>query len=149
MKVILLQEVEKLGKKYETREVKDGYARNFLIPRKLAKLATKEAVKWAEIQKEILAKKSEVELESVQEVATKIDGLELPIVVKIGEEGQLFEKITAQKISEKMKEVGFDIKKNQIILGEPIEEAGEYPIKIKLAHNLEAEIRVIITEEKI
>ena len=70
------------------------------------------------------------------------------IPVKLGEEGQLFESINAQKISEKMKEMGLEIKKSQIQLADPIKELGEFPVKIKFEHNLEAEIRVIINEEK-
>jgi len=148
MRVILLQNIENLGKKYEIKEVKDGYARNFLIPKGLAKPATKKALKWLEVQKEIETKKAEEELKKVQEIATAIDGQEIVIPIKIGEEGQLFESITSQKISEKLKEFGFEIKKIQIDLAEPIKELGEFPIKVKFEHNLEAEIKVIIVEEK-
>ena len=148
MRIILLQDIENVGKKYEIKEVADGYARNFLIPKGLAKPATEEALKWLETQKEIEAKKAEEELKKVQEKATAIDGQEIIISVKIGEEGQLFESITSQKISEKLKEIGFEIKKTQIDLIEPIKELGEYLIKIKFEHNLEAEIRVIVIEEK-
>jgi len=148
MRVILLQNVEKVGKKYEVKEVKNGYARNFLIPKGLAKPATKEALKWLEVQKEIEAKKAEEELKKIQDFVAKIDGLELVFPVKIGEKGELFESINNQKISEKLKEMGFEIKKTQIDLKEPIKELGEFPIKIHFEHNLEAEIRVIITEEK-
>jgi large subunit ribosomal protein L9 len=148
MRVILLQDVEKFGKKYEVKEVKAGYAKNFLFPRGLAKPASKEALKWLETQKEIEAKKAEEELKKVQELASAIDGQEMIIPVKLGEEGQLFESITSQKILEKLKELGFNVKKNQINLENPIKELGEFSIKIKFAHNLEAEIRVIITEEK-
>lgn len=148
MRVILLQDVENVGKKYEIKELKDGYVRNFLIPNGLAKPATKEALAWLETQKEIEAKKAEEELKTVQDFVSGFDGLEVTMPVKIGEEGQLFESITAQKISEKLKELGFDIKKNQVDLIDPIKELGEYPIKIKFEHNLEAEIRLIITEEK-
>jgi len=148
MRVILLQDIDNLGKKYEIKEVKDGYARNFLIPKGLAKEATKEALAWLEMQKEIETKKAEEELKTVQGFASSLDGLEVIIPVKIGEEGQLFESITSQKISEKLKELGFEVKKNQIDLAEPIKELGEYPIKIKLEHNLEVEIKVIAIEEK-
>ena len=148
MRVILLQDIENLGKKYDVKEVADGYARNFLIPKGLAKPATEEALKWLETQKEAEAKKAEEELKMVQERATAIDGLEVIIPVKIGEDGQLFESITSQKISEKLKELGFEIRKTQIDLLEPIKELGEFPVKIKFEHNLEAEIRVIVIEEK-
>ena len=148
MRVILLQDVENLGKKYDIKEVADGYARNFLIPKDLAKPATKENLKWLETQKEIEAKKAEEELKKVQEQATNIDGQEIIIPVKVGKDGQLFESITSQKIYDKLRELGFEIKKNQIDLIEPIKELGEFPVKIKFEHNLEAEIRVIVVEEK-
>jgi large subunit ribosomal protein L9 len=148
MRVILLQDIDKLGKKYDIKEVKNGYARNFLIPRGLAKPATEKALKWLETQKEIEEKKAEEELKRVQEVASAIDGQEVVIPVKVGEEGQLFESITTQKISERLKEIGFEIKKSQINLPEPIKELGEFPVKIKFEHNLEAEIKVIVVEEK-
>jgi len=148
MRVILLQDIDDLGKKYEIKEVKDGYARNFLIPKGLAKSATEEALIWLETQKEIETKRAEEELKKIQAFASSIDGQEVIIPIKIGEEQQLFESITAQKISEKLKELGFDIKKTQIDLAEPIKELGEFPIKIKFEHNLEAEIRIIVTEEK-
>lgn len=148
MKVILLQDIENLGKKYEVKEVKPGYARNFLIPKGLVKPATKEVLEWLEKQKEVEAQKAEQELKKIQEVASLIDGQEIIIPVKVGEEKQLFESITIQKISENLKKAGFDIKKSQIDLAEPIGELGEFPVKIKLEHNLEPEIKVIIVEEK-
>ena len=148
MRVILLQDVEKVGKKYEVKEVADGYARNFLIPKGLAKPATEGNLKWLEVQKEALRKRAEEELKKIQEQASNLDGLEVVIPVKIGNEGQLFESINTQKISEKLKELGFEIKKSQIALEEPIKELGEFPVKIHFEHNLEAEIRVIVSEEK-
>ena len=149
MKVILLQNVEDLGKKYEIKDVKDGYAQNFLLPEKLAKPATKEALKWLENQKEVIAKEAEEDLKISQELASKIDGLELNIAVKIGDEGQMFESINSQKIVEKLKELGFEVKKSQITLENPIKELGEFPIKINLDHNLEVEIKVIINKQEI
>ncbi len=148
MRVILLQDIDNLGKKYEIKEVKDGYARNFLIPKGLAKLATKEVMSWLETQKETEAKKEEKELKKVQEFASSMEGLEVIIPVKIGEEGQLFESINAQKIFEKLKELGFKVKKSQIDLAEPLKEIGEFPVKIKFEHNLEVEIKIIVNEEK-
>jgi len=148
MKVVLLKDIEGLGKKYEVKEVKNGYARNFLFPQKLAKLADEKTIEWAELQKEIETKKAEAELAKTQSVATNIDGIELTIPVKIGEKEQLFEKVSAQKISEKLKEAGFDVKKSQIELAQPLAELGEFPVKIKFEHNLESEIRVIVVEEK-
>lgn len=147
MKVVLLEDVDKIGKKYEVKEVADGFARNFLIPKKLAKLATEEVIKWVELQKEILEKKAEEDLAKAQKLASSFDGQEVLISVKIGPEGQLFESVTTQKISERLKEMGFDIKKNQIDLQEPIREVGEYSLKVKLEHNLEAQIQVIVSAQ--
>src|SRR3989339_238090 len=100
MKVVLLEDVEKVGKKYEVKEVADGFARNFLIPKNQAKLATKEMIEWANIKKEILGNKAESELKKAQELASATDGLEVIMQVKVGDENQLFESITTQKIAD-------------------------------------------------
>ena len=147
MQIILLQNVENLGEKNNIKEVKDGYARNFLIPQGLAKKATREALKVLEKQMGAKKIRDEKELENVQKLVTKIDGQEVIFIVKIGEKDQLFESITTQKISEKLKELNFKIKNNQIELGEPIKKLGEFSVKIKFKHNLEAEIKIIITKE--
>jgi large subunit ribosomal protein L9 len=148
MKVILLSDVDKIGKKFDLKEIKNGYARNFLIPKGLAKPATKEALEWLKIQKEMTEKKAEESLKVFQQTVSTIDGQEVIVSVKVGEEGQLFESVTAQKISDKLKEMGFDVKKSQISLESPIKEVGEFPVKIKFEHNLEAEVTVVISEEK-
>ena len=148
MKIILLQDVENIGKKYEIKEVKAGYARNFLIPREFAKLATKDNLKWLKGQKEIIEKEAEEDLKKSQEIASLIDGAEVNIQVKVGPEGQLFESINSAKISERLKEIGFDVKKSQINLKEAIKSTGEFPVKITLDHNLEAEVNIIITKEE-
>lgn len=148
MKVVLLQDVENLGKKYEVKEVADGYAVNFLIPRGLAKEATEDVLKWVRIQQEIAEKKAEEELKRVQTLASDIDGLEVVVPVKVGESGQLFESINGAKIADTLKNLGFPVKKTQIELASPLKELGEFPVKVKFEHNLEAEIKVIVVEEK-
>lgn len=148
MKVILLENIDKIGKKLEVKEVKDGYARNFLLPKGLVKIADEQALKWLENQKEIIEKKAEENLKESQGTATSIDGMEVMISVKVGDEGQLFEHITASKIADKLKEMGFNVRKEQIDLEEPIGEMGEFPVKVKFEHNLESEVQVIISEEK-
>lgn len=147
MKVILLQNVENIGKKFEVKEVAAGHARNHLFPNNLAKPATLEALEWLRVQKDILEKKAEEALKTVQEMATALDDLEVVIPMKVGEEGQLFESVNSQKVADRLKELGYEVKKNQIQLAEPIKELGEFPAKITFDHNLEAEIRLIITEE--
>ena len=150
MKVILLEDVEKTGKKFDVKNVADGYARNHLFPHSLAKPATKDALKWLEMQKEISAKKAEEALTKAQEQASKMEGLEVMMIVKVGDEGQLFESVTSQKIAEKLKEMGYEVKKTQVELENPIKDVGEFPAKVKFEHNLEAVIRVIVsrTEEQ-
>lgn len=148
MKVILLEDIDTLGKKYEVKEVANGYARNFLIPKSLAKPATREALKWLKDQKELIEKEAEEDLKKAQELASGLDDLELNIPVKIGEEGQLFESINNQKIADRLKEMGFEVKKSKIMLKEPIKELGEFPVRINLDHNLEVEIRIIVSAEK-
>jgi large subunit ribosomal protein L9 len=147
MKVILLQDVEKVGKKFEVKNVADGFARNHLFPKKLAQPATQNALAFAETQREIAAKITEKELAETQAKASQIDGQEVALNVSVGDKDQLFESITSQKIADRMKEMNFDIDKKQIALKEPIKELGEYAVKINFPHNLEAEIKVIITAE--
>lgn len=147
MRIILLQDIEKVGKKYDVKEVKDGYARNFLIPKNLVKIANAKNMKWLEAQKQTKVAIAEEDLKKVEERASAIDGQEIIISVKIGDKGQLFESITPQKISEKIKELGIVVDASQIELDEPIKELGEFPVKIKFEHNLEAEVKIIISEE--
>jgi len=148
MKVILLKDIEKLGKKYEVKEVADGYARNFLIRRGLAKPATEKLIKWAEEQRKLAIEKAQEQLKKVQKLASQLDGQEVEFIVKLGKQGELFESITQMKIAKKLKEMGFDIKKTQIELKKPIKELGEFPVKINLDQGLEAEIRVIVVSEE-
>ncbi len=148
MKVILLKDIANVGKRYEVKRVNDGYARNFLVPKGLAKPATPESLKWLEMQKEILQKKAEESLKKAQEFASNLDGAEVVIPVKVGDEGQLFESVGPQKIADKIKEMGFEVKRSQIIVPKPIKELGEYQVKVHLEHNLEPEIKVIVIEEK-
>ncbi len=144
MKVILLQDIDKVGKKFEVKDVADGFAKNHLIPKKMAQAATKNALIWAQTQCEIAAKATEIELQSFQAQAAAIDGREITIEVKTGDQDQLFESITDQKIADALKEQGMEIDKKQINLKEPIKELGERAVKITFPHNLEAEIKVIV-----
>lgn len=147
MKVILLKDVEKLGQKGEIKKVADGYGRNFLIPKKLAILASQSEIAKLEEKQKIEAAQAEEELKNYQELASQIDGLELEISAKVAEEGKLFGKITSQKISQALESKGFQINKEQIKLSAPIKELGEYEAVIEFPHNLETKIKVIIIEE--
>ena len=148
MQVILLQDIEKIGKKYEIKEVADGHARNFLIPPNMSKPATEIALQWAEVQREIEEKKAEEALKQVQDYAAKLAGAEVAISVKVGDKQELFESISAQKIVDKLKELGFEIKKSQVALAEPIKELGEFRVKIAFEHGLETEITVFVAAEE-
>jgi len=145
MRIILLQDVDKIGKKFEVKNVADGYATNFLLPKKLAQVATKNALEWAKLQREIADKQTEADLKVAQQQASAIDGQEIAMEVKTGEKEQLFESITTQKIAERMAQMGLSVDKKQIELKEPIKSLGEFQIKIKFQHNLEAEVKLIVT----
>jgi large subunit ribosomal protein L9 len=148
MRVILIQDVDGLGKKYEIKDVKPGHARNYLIPNKLVQPATEKAMKWLEIQTENIKKSQEEDFKKSQSMVSKVDGSELIFSLKVGEKGQLFESISEQKIKEKIeKELGIKISKNQIKLKDPIKEVGDFLIKIEFDHNLEANVKVVVTED--
>lgn len=147
MKVILLQDVEKLGKKFDVKEVADGYARNFLLPKNLVKPATEEALKQLEAEKEAAAKKAEEELKATEEIVERLDNQEIEIIAKIDENGKLYGSLTALKIARVLKDKGFDVSKNQIKLKEPIKEVGEYDMVVEFPHGLEAKVKIIVVEE--
>ena len=148
VKVILLKDIENIGKKSEVKNVANGYARNFLFPKNLAKIATKEAIGELEKQKELEEKKAEEELKTTQEIVKKVDGLEIEMPVKVDEQGKLYGSINEVEISKILTDKRFDIKKKQIKIPQPIKEIGEHQITILFDHNLEAEIKIIVTEEK-
>ncbi len=148
MKVILTQDVAKVGKAGEVKDVADGYGRNFLIAQKLAVVATPETIAQAEIIAEQKAKKAEAELEEVEKMAERMEGFELIMPAKVGEEGKLFGSITADKIVDELKKNGFKVSKKEISLKEPIKEAGETSVLINLPHGLEVSITVIVKGEE-
>jgi len=147
MRVILLKNTPKIGKKYEVKEVASGYANNFLIPNGLAKAATAETLQWAKKQRVIAAKTAEGELEKIAKIVQEMEGLEVEIPAKIGDKGQLFEKVTQQKIAAKLKEMGYNIAKDQIEISQTIDGTGDYDAKVVFDHNLESNIKVVIVED--
>jgi len=148
MKVILLKDIDNIGKKYDIKVVKDGYARNFLIPNGLVKVATKSGILSIEELKKTEIKKSQEQLVETQKSASELDGQEIEFLVKTGEDGQLFEAITPLKIVKRLKEMGFKIKKDQIVLDKPIKELGEFSVKINLDHQLESKIMLIVVADE-
>jgi large subunit ribosomal protein L9 len=146
MKVILSENVNNLGKAGDVKEVSDGYARNFLLPRKLAELATTRNLEKAEILKEQGIKQEKEGLENNQKLATEIDGRE--IIIKSKEKGgKLFGSVGAKEIIKELKNQGVEINEEFIILDTPIKEIGESEVLIRLGHGIEATIRVIIEGE--
>ena len=148
MKVIILKETEELGKVGNTREVADGYARNFLIPKGIAKPATEGAEKEIETLKETQAKKSEEELKTAEELAESMEGLSLEISAKADESGKLFGAISQEDIAKALKEDGFKIEKSKINISEPIKEIGEHEAIVSFDHGLEARVGIIVVREE-
>lgn len=144
MKVILLKDVKKLGKKFEVKEVSSGHARNFLLPNGSAIIADKESLKRLENQKNIELKNKEETQKENEKMIKELENKGIKIETKIGEEGQLFESINEQKISDKLKELGFNVDKSNIEIDEPIKHQGDHLVKIKLGNNLEGKIKIII-----
>ncbi|MRJ06526.1 MAG: 50S ribosomal protein L9 [Epsilonproteobacteria bacterium] len=146
MKVILLEDVKGLGKRGEIKEVKDGYGRNYLIPRKLAKVATPQAIKeWEKIKAEEEAKLQE-ELKKINELKEKIEGLKLVIRHKLGANGQLYGAITNKEIAQELKNHGIEIDKRDIN-SPTIKSVGEYEIDIKLGHGIHATLHLVVEGE--
>lgn len=144
MKVILLQDVKKLGKKWEVKNVSDGYARNYLFPNKLAKIATKESLKKIEESIEKQEETANEELKKIEETASSIDGYELMLEEKADNTGNLYAAVKEDKIVKALKSKGFNIKKDFVKLENPIKETGEHDVPLEFDHGLEAEIKVII-----
>ena len=147
MKVILLKDAEELGKRGDVKNVADGYARNFLFAKNLAKPATKQALKELEAEKETEAQIAEQELKKIEGIVSQIDGLEIEVIEKMDEGGKLYGALNEVKIAKILKDKGLNIKKNQIKIPQPIKTVGEYPVTITFDHGLEAEVKIIITEE--
>jgi len=147
MQVILLENVENVGKQYEVKEVADGYARNFLLPKKLAQIATEEKIEWACDMIALQEEKAAQELEKVGETASRLDGFELEIIVKTGKKGELYEKIDEKHIATELKKQGFKVDKKQVFLKEKIEQIGDYKATIKFEHGLEVEIKVAVSTQ--
>lgn len=147
MKVILTQNVDNLGKKGDVRDVAEGYARNFLLPRKLVQIATAAAVEEAEIKKEKERKEKEESLKNLRLSADSIRGRK--IIIKSKEKnGTLFGKVGAKEIIFALKAEKISMEEKNIILEKPIKKTGEYKIKLKLAPEVETEIVVKIQGEK-
>lgn len=147
MKVILQQDVKGQGKKGQLIETSDGYARNFLLPRKLAVPATAEALNTMRQQEKAKLAQEAAERAAALELAEKLKGCMVKIPAKAGNGGKLFGSVTSKEVSEALKaQFGFDIAKTKIVLAEPIKSFGTYQLKCKLGYEISGTINVTVTE---
>lgn len=141
MKILLLQDIKNLGKKGDIKEVASGYATNFLLPQKIATMATPVEIKKMEANKEKEEKNQKIKMQKAKELKKKIQGIKIEIKAKANEKGVFFAALDKEEIakilSEKIKQ---EIKSEQIILETPIKEIGEYKINVRLFEDIEAEI---------
>jgi len=147
MKVILRKDFEPLGNVGDVVEVKNGYARNFLIPRKIAYTALKGNMRALEEEKRNLARKNQQELSNAEAVAAEMEKVSVTIPVQVGEEDKIFGTVTAQMIADALKEKNFDIDKRKIEIEEPIKTLGIYSVNVKLHPNVSAKIKVWVVRE--
>jgi large subunit ribosomal protein L9 len=146
-KVILQEDIDKLGHRGDVVAVKPGYARNFLLPRKLAIEATAGNMKALERIRTALAKKTATELEAAQKQAALLNAVELRFTRKTGENDQMFGSVTSADIAEALATQGFKIDKRQVQLAEPIKTIAEYPVTIKVFRDVAARIKVHVDKE--
>lgn len=147
MKVILQKDIPNLGDAGDVKDVAEGYARNYLLPRKMVILADGSSRKAVEHQDKLIKRKKEKRKKLSEKLADSIQGLEITIGVQVGEEGKLFGSVTALDIAKKLKEKGFEIDKRKIILENPIRQEGEHTVKIKLDEGQTPMIKVIVGKE--
>ncbi|WP_379137700.1 50S ribosomal protein L9 [Paenibacillus sp. sgz500958] len=148
MKVIFLQDVKGQGKKGQVKEVSEGYATNFLLPRGLVRPATDGNVKTLENQAAAEKRKKDNEKEEAKKLGQKLDELTLDMKAKAGEGGRLFGAITSKQIAETLASVkGITIDKRKIELHDPIRHIGEFQVTVKLHTEVKASLKVKVTEE--
>jgi large subunit ribosomal protein L9 len=147
MKVILRRNFDQLGKVGDVVAVKDGYARNYLIPRQIVYQATKGNILALEEEKKQFLKKEAKELDLAQKLATEIEKVSITIPVKVGEEDKIFGTVTSQMIADSMKEKGYDIDKRKIEITEPIKSLGIYSVTIKIHPSVSAVVKTWVVRE--
>ena len=147
MKVILIEDVKDLGLQGEIKEVKNGLGRNYLIPQKLAVEASKENLNLWDRRKEALEIRRAQILKDANALSEKLEGLNLTIPVKAGDDERLYGSVTSQNIADLLNEQGFEISRKDISLGEAIKNLGSYNVKIKLFQEITPEITVNVVNE--
>ena len=147
MKVILQQDVKGQGKKGQMIEASDGYARNFLLPRKLAVPATAENINTMKMQEKAKKAQEAAEKAEAQAVAEKLKDVVVKLTAKAGSGGRLFGAVTSKEISDALKEqFGLDIAKTKIVQDEPIKAFGTYELKVKLGYEITGTLKVVVAE---
>ncbi|SDW99966.1 50S ribosomal protein L9 [Paenibacillus sp. CF384] len=147
MKVIFLQDVKGQGKKGEVKEVSEGYVRNFLFPKNLAKPASDGNLKTLDVQKASEQKKKEKEKEDAKALAERLEAMKIIVKTKAGEGGRLFGAITSKQIAESLEAQGVKVDKRKIELEEPIRTLGVTQVMLKLHPEVKAKLSVHATEE--
>jgi large subunit ribosomal protein L9 len=147
MKVILQKDIHNLGDAGDVKTVADGYARNFLLPKKLVIPYNESSKKAIDHQNQVIKVKKEKRRKESEKTAQAFNGLAITIKAKVGEEDKLFGSITTLDIAKKLKEAGFDIDKRRIHLDEQIKTLGEHTVGIKLEEGLTAQVKVIVEKE--
>ena len=148
MEVILIKDVPKLGKAGDIVKVKDGYARNYLIPKGLAILANQKTIKALENQRKIILAKAERERKKLESLAEKLEGITLTVYRKIVEGDRIFGSVSLIDIVNMLKEKGIEIEKSQVLLEEPIKKLGTFEVPVKLSSDKIVNIKVEVLEEK-
>lgn len=148
MEVILREDIPNLGRMGELVRVKNGYARNYLLPRGLVMVANKKNLNVLEHQKRVISHQREHVLRSAQTLSEKLAAVTLTMPVKVGEEGRLFGSVTNIDIDKALREKGFDIERRRIELNEPIKTVGEYAISIRLTAEVTAHVKLSVISEK-
>ena len=145
MKVLLLQDVKGQGKKGEIIDVNDGYARNFLIKKKLATEATASVLNETKRKKAAEEKRRKEEYDSAVEQAKRLKGLAVDVKIRCGENGKAFVAVTSKEISERLAEIGYDVDKKKILLSDPIKNVGNYQVELRLMAGVNTFINVKVT----
>ena len=147
MKVILRQNYEPLGAIGDVVEVKSGFARNFLLPRKIAYIAIGGNVKALEEEKKTVVKKNQKELSGAEILAAELEKISVTIPVQVGEEDKIFGTVTTQMITDALKEKNYDIDKRKIEIEEPIKSLGIYSVNVKLHPTVNTKIKVWVVRQ--
>lgn len=145
--VLLREDIDALGGRGEIVKVKAGYARNYLLPRGLATLATKGNLKQVEGERAALLKKAATEKAGAEAQAAQMGSIRLDFVRRAGEQGVLFGSVTSMDVAEALKAQGYEIDRRKIALKEPIKETGEYTVNVKLHREVVLQIPVAVTAE--